>query len=243
MGATTREKDVLKLVHPGRYVEIHTEPITAAEVLRRNPRHSVTRPDVFECPWIVVKSEAVLVPGKVFFIVPNHKIYKLLKAKGHCSQPSSSRQKQSPKNHVNQQHHHIQTSRITTYAHQSHKPTLREREGDKKHRKHSEVEYWSHAIAEFKRTQQIIKQKPQEDSTKTEFGFSNAKLPKTEDPALESECSTSKQVTVLKSCLRQPDSYRKFLNLRVTFDLPINDEEQQRRAPVCPTEFADFLNW
>lgn len=263
MGATTRETGVLKLVHPGRYVEIHTEPITAAEVMRRNPRHSVTRPDVFECPWIVVKREVVLVPGKVFFIVPNHKIYQLLKAKGHCSQPSSSRQMQSPRNHVNQQHH-IQTSQITTYAgvtpmHQSHNPTLRrqfknmhfddlnsrKQECDKKHRKDSQVEK--------KRTQQIIKQKPQEDST-TEFRFSSAyqkhkdsysistKLPKTDDPALESECSTSK-LTVLKSCLRKPDSYHNFRNLRVTFDLPINDEGRQRRAPVCPTEFADFLNW
>jgi hypothetical protein len=272
MGVTTREKGVLKLVHPGRYVEIHTEPITAAEVMRRNPRHSVTQPDVFECPWIVVKPEADLVPGKVFFIVPNHKIYKLLKAKGHCSQRSSSSQMQSPKNHVNQ--HHIQTSQITTYAgvtpmHLSHNPTHRhqfknmnfndllkswEHERDKNHKKHSQVEYQSQAIAEYKRTRQIIMQKPQEDPT-TELGFPHAyqkpygsksistKLPKTKDPTLESECSTSKQVTVLKSCLRKPDSYRKFLNLRVTFDLPINNEERQRRAPVSPTEFADFLNW
>lgn len=81
MGAITREKGVLKLVHPSGYVEMLAQPITAAEVMRRNPRHSVTRPDVFEFPYIVVKPEAVLVPGKVFFIVPNCTIYNLLKAK------------------------------------------------------------------------------------------------------------------------------------------------------------------
>ena len=70
MGAITREKGVLKLVHPGRYIEIHTQPITAAEVMRKNPRHSITRPDVFEFTYIVVKAEAILVLGKVFFIVP-----------------------------------------------------------------------------------------------------------------------------------------------------------------------------
>ncbi|XP_052187939.1 uncharacterized protein LOC127798423 [Diospyros lotus] len=53
MGGSKPEKDVLKLVHPGRQVEIHREPITAAEVMRRNPRHCVARPDVFKFPWIV----------------------------------------------------------------------------------------------------------------------------------------------------------------------------------------------
>ena len=38
--------------------------------MRKNPRHSITRPDVFEFTYIVVKAEAILVLGKVFFIVP-----------------------------------------------------------------------------------------------------------------------------------------------------------------------------
>lgn len=78
MGAVERERGVLKLVHPGRYVEIHREPIKASEVLKKNPRHSVTRPDVFEYPWIVVRPESMLNVGKVFYIVPNTTIYKLI---------------------------------------------------------------------------------------------------------------------------------------------------------------------
>ncbi|KAF9688387.1 hypothetical protein SADUNF_Sadunf02G0192100 [Salix dunnii] len=91
------EDGVLKLVHPGRFVEIHVQPIAAAQVLENNPRHSITRPDVFEYPWIVIKPDSVLRLGKVFFIVPNSTIYNLLKAHKQCHQ-NSPRQSQFSKN-------------------------------------------------------------------------------------------------------------------------------------------------
>ena len=62
MGCIKRERQVLKLVHPGRHVEVLKEPITAAEVMRRNPRHCIARPDVFEFPSVVVKPESILLP-------------------------------------------------------------------------------------------------------------------------------------------------------------------------------------
>ncbi|KAJ7008805.1 hypothetical protein NC653_007462 [Populus alba x Populus x berolinensis] len=37
MGIVAKEDGVLKLVHPGRYVEIHRQPIAAAQVLESNP--------------------------------------------------------------------------------------------------------------------------------------------------------------------------------------------------------------
>lgn len=90
MGASRKDKGVLKLVHPGRFVETLREPITAAEVMQKNPRHSVTRPDVFYFPWVVVKPESLLTPGEVFFIVPNRTIHQLLKGKSsHYCRPSS----------------------------------------------------------------------------------------------------------------------------------------------------------
>lgn len=70
---------VLKLVHPGGFAEIHQNPITAAEVMEKNPRHLVTRPDVFRFPWIVVRPESILNPGSVFFIVPYRTVHCLLK--------------------------------------------------------------------------------------------------------------------------------------------------------------------
>lgn len=85
MRSIKKERGVLKLVHPGRYIEVHREPIIAADVMRRNPRHCITRPDVLKFPWIVVKPESVLFLGSVFLIVPNHTIYNLLKAKGHSN--------------------------------------------------------------------------------------------------------------------------------------------------------------
>ncbi|KAL9315479.1 hypothetical protein ACSQ67_016480 [Phaseolus vulgaris] len=80
MGSIKRERRVLKLVHPGKHIEVHSKPLRAEEVMRKNPRHCITRPDVFKFPWIVVKPESVLLPGSVFLIVPNHTIYDLLKA-------------------------------------------------------------------------------------------------------------------------------------------------------------------
>ncbi|KAK9292037.1 hypothetical protein L1049_019991 [Liquidambar formosana] len=78
MGFVNKEKPVLKLVRPGRIVEFHKTPITAAEVMKKYPRHCVTRPDVFQYPWIAVRPESVLKPGAVFFIVPYHTMHRLL---------------------------------------------------------------------------------------------------------------------------------------------------------------------
>ncbi|WJZ80269.1 hypothetical protein VitviT2T_000203 [Vitis vinifera] len=69
----TEEHGVLKLVHAGGFVEVHKNPITAAVVMEQNPRHWVTRPDVFRYPWIVVRPEAVLKPGSLFHCsIPNN---------------------------------------------------------------------------------------------------------------------------------------------------------------------------
>lgn len=213
MGAITREKGVLKLVHRGRYVEMLTKPITAAEVMRRNPRHSVTRPDVFEYPYIVVKPEAVLVPGKVFFIVPNLTIYHLLKAKkGYCSsqQPSSSSSRQMQPNHdVNQKHHSsIKSNAGNTPKHNlGLKPQFRNMSWDEpreqdyyyyenKHKKQSPLQYCPQPqmTEKYKRSPTKFRQTILEDST-TEFSNQiSVKLFKTENPDPLSECGTSRQV-------------------------------------------------
>ncbi|CAH1447194.1 unnamed protein product [Lactuca virosa] len=93
MGASTKEKGVLKLVHPGRHVEYHRSSITAAEIMRKNPRHSITRPDFFKNPYIVVRPESIMVPGQVFYIVPNKTVYKLVK---HRRSQLSSHPNESP---------------------------------------------------------------------------------------------------------------------------------------------------
>ncbi|KAL3716209.1 hypothetical protein ACJRO7_007899 [Eucalyptus globulus] len=103
MGASRKDKGVLKLVHPGRFVETLTEPVTAAEVMRKNPRHSVTRPDVFYFPWVVVKPESFLTPGEVFFIVPNRTIHQLLKGESSRYCGPSLQQRDHPRDHDHQQ--------------------------------------------------------------------------------------------------------------------------------------------
>lgn len=87
MGSMAKERGVVKLVHPGPHVEIIKEPITASEVMSKNPRHCITRPDVFKFPWIVVKPESLLTPGRVYFVVPYGTIRQLIKASGHCKEP------------------------------------------------------------------------------------------------------------------------------------------------------------
>ncbi|MED6111296.1 hypothetical protein PIB30_051150 [Stylosanthes scabra] len=83
-----RESDLLKLVHPGGLVELHTKPVSASDVMSRNPRHFVTRPDIFRFPWIVVSPHSILTPGNVFFIVPCRTIRNLLK-KYNCASSST----------------------------------------------------------------------------------------------------------------------------------------------------------
>ena len=67
----------------------------------------------------------------------------------------------------------------------------------------------------------------------------SVKLPNTENPDPLSECGTSRQVTMLKPCLRKADSNPKSLHRRVTFNSSINDAKQQRRHSVCPPEFVE----
>ncbi|KAM0056740.1 hypothetical protein Hdeb2414_s0006g00222051 [Helianthus debilis subsp. tardiflorus] len=82
MGKVSKETGALKLIRAGGIVELYKHPIKASQIMERYPRHCVTRPDFFRNPSVVVKPESVLRPGKVFFIVPYHTVYRLVKSKG-----------------------------------------------------------------------------------------------------------------------------------------------------------------
>ncbi|KAJ4842881.1 hypothetical protein Tsubulata_003530 [Turnera subulata] len=90
--AVAKKRSILKLVHPGGFAEIRKTPITAGEVMKKNPRHCVARPDVFKFPWIVVRPESILTPGNVFFIVPYHTIHRLLRTNRSQTQGSQLRE-------------------------------------------------------------------------------------------------------------------------------------------------------
>ncbi|RDX83746.1 hypothetical protein CR513_35301, partial [Mucuna pruriens] len=194
MGSIKREKRVLKLVHPGRHIEVHRKPIRAAEVLRKNPRHCITRPDVFMFPWIVVKPESVLLPGSVFLIVPNHTIYDLLKATTAQSTQSQSPFSQPPKNH----------------AHQQFKQDSHDMENVSKHDWGEGSQNQSYADTssfEFRPYHQALKYYQNYSNSDIEAEMLGLK----KDVNLE--FVSSEQVTMLKSCLRRPDSTHKKLNL------------------------------
>ncbi|XVF21392.1 hypothetical protein REPUB_Repub12eG0086700 [Reevesia pubescens] len=252
MGSVEAEKSVLKLVHPGRYVEIHKKPITAAEVLKNNPRHSVTRPDVFEYPWIVVRPESVLKLGKVFYIVPNRTIYKLIKAKEYSVQPSLQ-QNQPPKSYVHrqllEQTSPSKSSAGTTPKHQDHcqsdwqefqatcleETSPQEQACDETFNRPSEFESLANMISKYQSTCKEFKQMSLTDSAPDiesldhkEYHFTEVSSSKTaalrQDDALGTECK--KQVTILKPCLRKPDSARKLLHLKVSFSLTTKCESR-----------------
>ncbi|KAK7338938.1 hypothetical protein VNO77_19572 [Canavalia gladiata] len=187
MGSLKREKGVLKLVHPGRHIEVHREPIRAAEVMRKNPRHCITRPDIFKLPWIVVKPDSILLPGNVFLIVPNRTIYDLLKAKGQTYQ--------SPSSQSNNQQFKLHMQNVCQYD-------WKERSRGKCVQNRSESRF------EFRPYYKAVQY------------YSR-------DIEVESvSVSHDEQVTVLKSCLRKPDSVRKSLNLKVSFNMSIQEEDQ-----------------
>lgn len=253
MGAVASEKGVLKLVHPGRYVEIRRAPITAAEVMDKNPRHCITRPDIFKYPWIVVKPESVLNLGRVFFIVPNRTIYHLLKARGLPDQLSRQSQSPSPtgtsplKAYAGMTPKHqenIQFLEQLMQAMSSYETRPQEQEYGRRFRKEYNVESWPEVTVNYEKTSLDLEY---EENYATRIGFFNAKeyysnisskFSEREDKDTESE--QTKQVTVLKSCLRKQDSVRKSRHLKVSFVLPAEDEEPQKRDTESETGFPDF---
>ncbi|CAK8535621.1 unnamed protein product [Lathyrus sativus] len=75
---TNNSKTVLlRIVHPGGRVELHDRPVTAAEIMCRNPRCYVAHPFVFQQPWAVVEPDTVLMLGQKFYVVPISTIRKL----------------------------------------------------------------------------------------------------------------------------------------------------------------------
>ncbi|MBA0590090.1 hypothetical protein Gorai_018809 [Gossypium raimondii] len=256
MRATEAEEGLLKLVHPGRYVEIHYEPIIASEVLKRNPRHSVTRPDVFEYPWIVVRPESVLKLGRVFYIVPNLTIYKLIKEKGYTVQPSLQ-QKKSPKSYVQrqllEQSSPSKSSAGTTPKHEDYcqsnwqqfqttgleESRLQEQACGERINGPSKLESLADMITKHQSTyKEFIQMSDTDSPSKTESTgekechahevCSNKKEASEQDQALGDQCE--KHITILRTCLRKHDSSRKLLHLKVSFYLSPDNEERKRKV-------------
>ncbi|KAK8588439.1 hypothetical protein V6N13_087362 [Hibiscus sabdariffa] len=247
------EKGVLKLVHPGRHVETHTEPVIASQVLKRNPRHSVTRPDVFEYPWIVVRPDSMLKLGRVFYIVPNLTIYKLIKQKGYGVQ-ASLEQKKSPRSYVHRQLLErdlpSKSSAGTTPKHQEHCQDDWQQfqascedgsfQAGERCSGSSQFESQTDMMAKFQNSCKEFKEISVTDYTsetksvgkkENRFrGVTNCKAEASkQDQASGNECE--KQITtILKPCLRKHDSARKLLHLKVSFALSTNYEEMRRKV-------------
>ncbi|KAE8668775.1 Phototropic-responsive NPH3 family protein [Hibiscus syriacus] len=269
MRAIEAEKGILKLVHTGRHVETRTEPIIASEVLKRNPRHSVTRPDVFEYPWIVVRPESVLKLGRVFYIVPNLAIYKLIIQKGYNVQ-SSLEQKKPPKSYVHWQLPELdspsKSSAGTTPMHQDHCQSdwqqfkascedgnLQEQASGDRFNRSSQFESLADMMAKFRNSYKEFKEisitnctsetEPMGRKPNRFRGVGNSKTKASkQDQASGNECE--KQIaTILKPCSRKHDSDRKLLHLKVSFSLSTNYEERRRKVALSRAEFPGLFTY
>lgn len=60
----------VKIVYPGGHVEVHDQPIPAADLLKRNPKCCVARPTVFQEPYEVIPPNTTLALGQKYYVVP-----------------------------------------------------------------------------------------------------------------------------------------------------------------------------
>ncbi|KAK0578262.1 hypothetical protein LWI29_007672 [Acer saccharum] len=68
---------LIKIVHPGGHVELHDRPVSAAEIMLRNPKCIVAYPHVFKQPWAIVAPDTTLMLGQKYYVVPVNTIRKL----------------------------------------------------------------------------------------------------------------------------------------------------------------------
>lgn len=251
MGSTASEDGVLKLVLPGRYVEVYRQPVGAAEILKKYPRHSVTRPDVFEYPWVVVKPESVLKLGKVFFVVPNHTLYNLMKSHREKNLKPDNKQVQNQDSPIKSQagstpkhrncHTKLYQSPPTTSC--SWIPSL-DHDRDSRTRRQNKVGSWPDVVLKNKTPLlRLLEDKPVKNSrimTRSSNHEEDHNIDKNITLEFHKkrygnlEFRDKQEVTMLKSCLRKPDSARKSIQLKVSFFLPAKHEEHLRRVRVSP---------
>lgn len=201
---TRDKKDILKLVYPQRRVEIHTQPITAADVMKRNPRHCVARPDVFKHPWVIVKPESVLFPGKVFYIVPKRTIHNLLKARDQNKDQTD--QKPSQYNKLKSQNLDLGQAFQNKLG-----------EGVSSDEEDSDCGEVEQCYPNSRRSFELSKhEKVMEKKAQRCHRYSTSTVP-SQIGIPDRVIKLLKQENGLKSCLRKHNSSRKTLNLRVTF--------------------------
>ncbi|KAL2486145.1 Uncharacterized protein Adt_30901 [Abeliophyllum distichum] len=246
MGVPARENDLLKLVHPRRHVEIYREPVIAAEIMKKYPRHCIARPDVFQFPWIAVHPESVLVPGKVFYLVPFRTMHKLLEAKKQQHNEHSSTRNLSDHHHRTRPHHRhhdeidqnspIKSMAGVTPKHRQHGSYSRQLDnmitgefsGNHDHQdqdsdgsvyRSSFFQSWNTARENLHQETAYYQIDSLFDSVMTRNRRPRVTSPEHDD-------------LQLRSCMKKPDSVRKLLKLKVTYKSPVVIPSTPRESPT-----------
>lgn len=88
---------MVKIVHPGGHVELHDRPVSASEIMLRNPRCCIAHPNVFKQPWAVLSPDTTLMLGQKFYVVPITTIRKLQHHSRSSRNTSSGHMNRTPK--------------------------------------------------------------------------------------------------------------------------------------------------
>ncbi|KAL0389849.1 UNVERIFIED_CONTAM: hypothetical protein Scaly_0342000 [Sesamum calycinum] len=214
MGASSRQDYLIKVVHPGRHVEVFREPITAGEIMSRYPRHCIARPDVFKYPWIVVHPESFLVPGKVFYLLPYHTLDCLLKTK--------RQQRQSLPQPRHQEHDRC-------YRRQSYPRNVSDQENQPQAQDSGPESLYKLEFYQCWDNMRRSLNQPQESCYDSTFeisrsGFSSTRSRRPRSPE-------NHEMLRLKPCLRKPDTDQKRLNRKVSFTSPVVIPSSRRGSP------------
>ncbi|KAG5252188.1 Phototropic-responsive NPH3 family protein [Salix suchowensis] len=244
MGIVEEEDGVLKLVHPG----------AAAQVLENNPRHSITRLDVFEYPWIVVKVIRHFVSVAISFIdwnemfqfrsvlrfKPNNRWFKQSLPITSCmgtafqEQDCDKRIRNPPGKSAGMSPNQHQSLPITSWIVTS----FQEQDCDKRDTKPAKVESWAKFISStnHRKIQQVRLDLQIMKSIVLSKRAPRRDFPRKNHSGLDYNCM--EEVINLRPCLRKQDSARKLFQLKVSFNLPVKDEEQRRAVHKTRAEVS-----
>lgn len=192
MGVVASQDDVLTLVHPGPRLELFRHPIRAGELMKKYPKHCIARPDVFEFPWIALHPQAILPRGCVFFLVPYYTINVLLK-----------------NNRLQQQQEQQQQQKYMVPS--KHKTSLHCLNNCNRRSDHQESRDGGNLYRFIGRLMKRNMNQREESS----YYQPDSLVYSSRRPRVNS--GEMSELLRIKPCMRQPESDRKRLNLKVTF--------------------------
>ncbi|XVE58955.1 hypothetical protein DITRI_Ditri05aG0004600 [Diplodiscus trichospermus] len=123
--------DLIRIVHLNGYVEEITRPVTAAEILKANPNHVLTKP----CSQGVVRKILIISPeselkrGSIYFLIPASSLPEKKKSGMHHKKSFKKSKKCNNDDVVSDLHHYLANPSISEKKHSSRRDRRHRRAG------------------------------------------------------------------------------------------------------------------